>query len=79
MVQPGPYQQRARELYSKLRKNIIENVHKVSGKPILRMVAVADGSRRSTNAPVTSGSSTTRRQGMAREGMKSMELRQLIY
>lgn len=31
MVQAGPHQQRAREVYTQLRKNIIENVHKASG------------------------------------------------
>lgn len=27
--EPGPYQARAQDLYSRLRKNIIENVYKV--------------------------------------------------
>ena len=29
-VEAGPYQQKAKDIYAKLRKNVVENVHKVS-------------------------------------------------
>ena len=33
-AEEGPYQQRAQEIYSELRRNVIENVHKVRPSPL---------------------------------------------
>jgi ribosomal protein S28E/S33 len=60
--QPGPYQARAKEIYSDLRKNIVENVFNVRFRFRFTVVFFWEGRNdfvclfRNMNGPVTSGS-----------------------
>lgn len=39
-AEPGPYQQQAADIYTELRKNVIDNVYKVCARPYTQFLLI---------------------------------------
>lgn len=67
MVHEGPYQDKAKQIYKELRKNVVDNVVKVCGKRIIK--SVSPKPCRNMNARDMYGNNMTPLQVKEGEGM----------
>lgn len=66
-AQSGPYQARAKEIYSELRKNLVDNVFKVTSNQC-QCITLAENLERSMNGRATFGNNMMLLPGKAKEG-----------